>query len=64
VCGLPEAVTAAQVTGRLLWAIAHIFWMVKWLKALWSDEVTFLVGERTVKQRGRRRKQPTTVLEM
>jgi len=43
--------TTAQVTSRLLWAIAHIFWTVEWLKVLWSDEVTFLVGGRTVKQR-------------
>jgi hypothetical protein len=42
--------TAAQVTGRLLWAIAHIFWTVEWLKVLWLDEVTFLIGGRTVKQ--------------
>jgi len=41
--------TAAQVIGRLLWAIAHIFWTKEWLKVLWSDEVTFLVGGRTVK---------------
>ena len=43
--------TLAQVTARLLWAIAHIFWTHEWLKVLWSDEVTFLVGGRTVKQR-------------
>jgi transposase len=36
--------TAAQVIGRLLWAIIHIFWTKEWLKVLWSDEVTFLVG--------------------
>jgi DDE superfamily endonuclease/Transposase len=41
--------TAAQVLGRLLWAIAHLFWHEEWLKVLWSDEVTFLVGGRTVK---------------
>jgi hypothetical protein len=34
----------AQVVGRLLWAITHIFWHTEWLKVLWSDEVTFLVG--------------------
>jgi transposase len=43
--------TAAQVIARLLWAIAHIFWTKEWLKVLWSDEVTFHVGGRTVKQR-------------
>jgi transposase len=43
--------TAAQVLARFLWAIAHIFWTVEWLKVLWSDEVTFLVGGRTVKQK-------------
>ena len=43
--------TLAQVTARLLWAIAHIFWTHEWLKVLWSDEVTFLVGGRTVKER-------------
>ena len=26
--------TAAQVLGRLLWAIAHIFWHEEWLKVL------------------------------
>jgi hypothetical protein len=43
--------TAAQVLARLLWAITHLFWTIEWLKVLWSDEVTFLVGGRTVKQR-------------
>jgi hypothetical protein len=42
---------AAQVLARFLWAIAHIFWTVKWLKVLWSDEVTFLVRGHTIKQR-------------
>jgi transposase len=42
---------AAQVTARLIWAIAHIFWTTEWLKVLWSDEVTFLVGGRTAKER-------------
>jgi hypothetical protein len=37
--------TAAQVLARFLWATAHIFWTVEWLKVLWSDEVTFLVGQ-------------------
>jgi len=50
VCQKPY-LTAAQVIGRLLWAITHIFWTKEWLKVLWSDEVTFLVGGRTVKQR-------------
>jgi len=48
--------TAAQVLGRLLWAITHLFWTIEWLKVLWSDEVTFLVGGRTVKQRVTRKK--------
>jgi len=48
--------TAAQVLGRFLWAITHIFWTVEWLKVLWSDEVTFLVGGRTVKQKVTRKK--------
>ncbi|PMD12778.1 hypothetical protein NA56DRAFT_756286 [Hyaloscypha hepaticicola] len=30
--------TAAQVIGRFLWAIAHIFWHEEWLKVLWLDE--------------------------
>ena len=52
--------TAAQVIGRFLWAIAHIFWTKEWLKVLWSDEVTFLVGGRTVKQRVTRNKDERT----
>ena len=48
--------TAAQVTGRLIWAITHIFWTVEWLKVLLSDEVTFLVAGRTVKQKVTRKK--------
>jgi hypothetical protein len=48
--------TTTQVIGRLLWAIAHIFWTKEWLKVLWSDEVTFLIGGRTVKQRVTRKK--------
>jgi hypothetical protein len=47
---------AAQVLGRFLWAITYIFWTVEWLKVLWSDEVTFLVGGRTTKQRVTRKK--------
>jgi hypothetical protein len=43
--------TVAQVLARLLWAIIQIFWYEEWLKVLWLDEVTFLVGGRTVKQR-------------
>ena len=52
--------TATQVIGRLLWAIAHIFWHEEWLKVLWSDEVTFLVGGRTVKRRVTRNKSERT----
>jgi hypothetical protein len=48
--------TPAQVLGRLLWAITHIFWHAEWLKVLWSDEVTFLVRGRTVKQRVTRKR--------
>jgi len=48
--------TPAQVLARFLWAIAHIFWTKEWLKVLWSDEVTFLVGGRTVKQRVTRKR--------
>ena len=48
--------TAAQVLARFFWSIAHIFWTVEWLKVLWSDEVTFLVGGRTVKQRVTRKR--------
>ena len=48
--------TAAQVLARFLWAITHIFWTTEWLKVLWSDEVTFPVGGRTVKQRVTRKR--------
>jgi hypothetical protein len=48
--------TADQVIARFLWAIAHIFWHIEWFKVLWSDEVTFLVGGRTVKQKVTRKK--------
>ncbi|PMD53076.1 uncharacterized protein K444DRAFT_619742, partial [Hyaloscypha bicolor E] len=43
--------TVAQVLARFLWAITHIFWTTEWLKVLWSNKVTFLVGGRTVKER-------------
>ncbi len=39
-----------QVKARFIWAIVHIFWTVEWLKVLWSDEVTFLVGGKSAKQ--------------
>ena len=48
--------TLKQVTARFLWAITHMFWTVEWLKVLWSDEVTFLVGGRTAKQKVTRKK--------
>jgi uncharacterized membrane protein len=48
--------TPAQVIGRLLWAIAHIFWHEEWLKVLWSDEITFLVGGRTYKKKVTRKR--------
>ena len=43
--------TAARVIAQLLWAITHIFWTKEWIKVLWSDEITFLVRGRTVKER-------------
>jgi hypothetical protein len=49
--------TLAQVKARFLWAITHIFWTVEWLKVLWSDEVTFLVGGRSAKERVTRNSQ-------
>jgi hypothetical protein len=48
--------TADQVHARFLWAIAHIFWHIEWRKVLWSDEVTFLIGGRTVKERVTRKR--------
>jgi hypothetical protein len=48
--------TLAQVTARLLWAITYIFWTHEWLKVLWSDEVTFLVGGRAAKARVTRKR--------
>ena len=48
--------TALQVIRRLLWAITHIFWHEEWLKVLWSDKVTFLVGGRTCKEKITRNK--------
>jgi hypothetical protein len=48
--------TPAQVIGRLLWALAHCFWTVEWLKVLWSDEVTFLIGGRTAKEKVTRKR--------
>jgi hypothetical protein len=49
--------TLAQVKARFLWAITHIFWTVEWLKVLWSDEVTFLIGGRSAKERVTRNSQ-------
>ena len=48
---LKPYLAAAQVTDRLLREIAHIFWPGEWPKVLWSDEVTFLAGGRTMKQK-------------
>jgi hypothetical protein len=48
--------TVAQVLSRFIWAITHIFWTTEWLKVLWSDEVTFLVGGRTLKQKVTRKR--------
>ena len=55
VCQKPY-LTIAQVTARLLWAITHIFWHLEWLKVLWSDEVTFLVGRRSAKEKVTRKR--------
>jgi hypothetical protein len=41
--------TLVQVTARYLWAIAHLFWIVEWLRVLWSDEVTFHVEGQSAK---------------
>jgi len=43
--------TLIQVMARYLWVIAHIFWTVEWLRVLWSDEVTFLIGGRSTKDK-------------
>jgi hypothetical protein len=48
--------TKAQVIARYLWAMAHIFWHTEWLKVLWSDEVTFLIGGRTAKEKVTRKR--------
>ena len=48
--------TLAQVTARFIWGIAHIFWTIEWLKILWSDEVTFLVGSKSAKEKVTRNK--------
>lgn len=42
---------ATQVLACFLRAITHIFWHIEWFKVLWSDEVIFLVGGRTVKEK-------------
>ncbi|PMD16539.1 hypothetical protein NA56DRAFT_607466, partial [Hyaloscypha hepaticicola] len=36
--------------------MAHIFWHTEWLKVLWSDEVTFLIGGRTAKEKVTRKR--------
>ena len=43
--------TLTQVNARLIWAIDHVFWYAEWLKVLWSDECTFLIGGRSAKER-------------
>jgi hypothetical protein len=48
--------TLDQVHARFLWAIAHIFWHLEWRKVLWSDEVTFLIGGRIVKEKVTRKR--------
>ena len=52
--------TPDQVHARFLWAITHIFWIKEWLKVLWSNEVTFLVRGRIVKERVIRNKNERT----
>ena len=51
--------TLVQAAAQWIWGIDHIFWWKEkeWRKVLWSDEVTFLVGGCTVKQRVTRNKQ-------
>jgi len=46
-----------QVKARFLWAMAHIFWTLEWLRVLWSDEVTFLIGGKSGKERVSRNNQ-------
>ena len=48
--------TPDQVHARFIWAITHIFWHLEWRKVLWSDEVTFLISGRTVKERVTRKR--------
>jgi hypothetical protein len=48
--------TKAQVIARYLWAMAYIFWYTEWLKVLWSDEVTFLIGGRAIKEKVTRKR--------
>lgn len=48
--------TLAQANTRWIWAMAHIFWTLEWLKVLWSDEVTFLVGGRSAKEKVTRKR--------
>ncbi|RFU26349.1 hypothetical protein B7463_g9989, partial [Scytalidium lignicola] len=45
--------TLLQANNRMIWGLGHIFWRkeFEWRRVLWSDEVTFLVGGRTVKQK-------------
>jgi hypothetical protein len=33
-----------------------MFWIVEWLKVLWSDEVTFQIGGRTAKEKVTRKR--------
>jgi hypothetical protein len=37
--------------------MAYIFWHTEWLKVLWSDEVTFLIGGRTAKEKVTRKRE-------
>ena len=50
--------TLVQAHAWWIWGINHIFWWKEkeWRKVLWSDEVIFLVGGCTVKQRVTRNK--------
>jgi hypothetical protein len=37
--------------------MAHIFWTLEWLRVLWLDEVTFLIGGKSGKERVSRNNQ-------
>jgi hypothetical protein len=45
--------TLLQADNRMIWGLGYIFWRreFEWRRILWSDEVIFLVGGRTIKQK-------------